>query len=67
MAKKGQRPAKPRRRAAPPKFVPSLYDAIEKGIEYSSIAGLSPRPDADMLDEVIKGLQEIETFDNAHV
>lgn len=44
------------------KIVESLLDAIEDGNEYGSIISVVPKVGLDLVDEIIRGLTEIETF-----
>jgi Serine dehydrogenase proteinase len=47
-------------RPTEPRIVDSLIDSLEDGNEYGSIVGLAPRPDLDLISEVLKGLSQIE-------
>ncbi|MEW6672966.1 MAG: hypothetical protein AB1427_14770 [Thermodesulfobacteriota bacterium] len=44
------------------KFVDSLLDSMQEGNEYGSIVSLAPRKDLNLLDEVAKGLNQIENI-----
>ncbi len=54
--------SKRKRQQRPPRYVNSLFDQIVKGNEYSSIAGLTPNPNVNLLDDIEKGIREIETI-----
>lgn len=42
------------------RIVPSLLDAMQDGNEYGSIVGLAPPPDYNIIEEVVRGLLEIQ-------
>lgn len=62
-----RKPKKPKRSSSKiktvkgPKVVGSLLDAIEDGNEYGSIVSVVPKQGMELFDEVIRGINEIET------
>jgi hypothetical protein len=56
-----QAAAAPRLTAAPQgEYVNSLLDAIQDGNEYQSIVDKQPRPGANLLDDIVRGMRELE-------
>ncbi len=44
------------------KTVDSIYESIKEGNEYGSIVSIIPKPDLDLINEIIKGLKTIENI-----
>lgn len=44
--------------------VPSLLDAMKDGNEYGSIVSVFPKPGVDLVDDVIRGIKEIQAIRN---
>jgi hypothetical protein len=48
------------KKASQPQFVSSLFDRMQEGKEYQSIVGARVAPGVELLDDVVRGLVEIE-------